>query len=102
MNPLLVPSFRPPGSEFCGQSTRGNSRSGTRTPKLTLLALALLPLASSLAPSAHAQELPLEFRQDAVRYNLSSSNGLPLSSIRGTPPGSDGRAPAEPPGTTNQ
>src|SRR5262245_54774198 len=59
-----------------------------------------------------SQALPLETRPDSVRYNLSSTNGLPLSSVRGAPPGSDGRAPTlaqqqaagltEVPATTNQ
>src|SRR5688572_23221760 len=65
-----------------------------------------------LAANATAQTLPLENRQDSIRYNLSSTNGLPLSSVRGAPPGSDGRAPTlvqqqaagltEVPATTNQ
>ena len=46
-----------------------------------------------LVADATAQTLPLENRQDSIRYNLSSTNGLPLSSVRGAPPGSDGRAP---------
>ncbi len=57
---------------------------------LLTFSLALLLLG---ALDASAQSLPLEIRQDAIHYNLSSSNGLPLSTTRGTPPGSDGRAP---------
>lgn len=43
--------------------------------------------------SSHAQQLPLEIQQDLTRHNLASTNGLPISSTAGTPPGSDGRAP---------
>ncbi|HKX63195.1 MAG TPA: hypothetical protein VJS65_15145, partial [Verrucomicrobiae bacterium] len=102
MKPLHAQTFRAPGSEFCVRPTLGAGKAETRKPKLTLLALALLPLAFSFQPSVFSQELPLEQRPDATRHNLSSTNGLPLSSVRGTPPGSDGRAPVEPPGTTNQ
>lgn len=35
--------------------------------------------------------LPLEIRQDATRYNFQSINGVPLSAIKNTPEGSDGR-----------
>ena len=56
------------------------------------LALALL-LGIWAVPDAAAQALPLEIRQNTIRYNLSSTNGLPLSTVRGTPPGSDGRGP---------
>ena len=45
------------------------------------------------ATGAQAQVQPLEIRQDSTRYNLASTNGMPISSTRGTPPGSDGRAP---------
>ena len=79
---------------------------------LNLLLAAGLFGAAVLAPDAGAQTLPLELRQDAIRHNLSSTNGLPLSSVRGAPPGSDGRAPTlaqqqaagltEVPATTNQ
>ncbi|MBL9136266.1 MAG: hypothetical protein JNK85_10375 [Verrucomicrobiales bacterium] len=65
-----------------------------------------------VAPYAAAQVLPLEIRQDSIRYNLSSTNGMPISSTRGVPPGSDGRGPTlarqqaanltEVPATTNQ
>ena len=51
------------------------------------LLLIFLPLAAT------AQTLPLEIRQDATRYNLGSTNGMPISSTPGTPPGSDGRGP---------
>ena len=59
---------------------------------LLTFSLALV-LGAWATPDAAAQALPLEIRQDAIQYNLSSSNGLPLSTTRGTPPGSDGRAP---------
>ncbi len=55
-------------------------------------AIALLPGGWFVAGAA-AQTLPLELRQDATRYNLASTNGMPISSTRGTPPGSDGRGP---------
>src|SRR5436309_1500883 len=48
---------------------------------------------SALAVAASAQTLPLEMRQYATRYNLGSTNGLPISTTRGVPPGSDGRGP---------
>ncbi|MCC7374468.1 MAG: hypothetical protein IT581_07415 [Verrucomicrobiales bacterium] len=64
------------------------------------------------SPEVVAQALPLEIRQDSIHYNLSSTNGLPISSSRGVPPGSDGRGPTlarqqaanltEVPATTNQ
>ncbi len=69
----------------------------------TLLPAVVLVAGCWLGSKADAQSLPLEIRQDSVRYNLSSTNGLPLSSVRGNPPGSDGRAPGLGlPGTTNQ
>ena len=46
-----------------------------------------------LCASAFGQSLPVAIRQDSTRYNLSSVNGVPLSSTVGVPPGSDGRAP---------
>ncbi len=59
-------------------------------------------LAGLLLPAA-AQVLPLEIRQNNTRYNLASTNGMPLSGTRGTPPGSDGRATNTPaPPTINQ
>ncbi len=76
-----------------------------------LLAAGLLS-GAWLSPDATAQALPLELRQDAIHSNLSSSNGLPISTTRGVPPGSDGRGPTlaqqqaagltEVPATTNQ
>ena len=51
---------------------------------------------------ADAQVLPLQIVQDATPYNLQSTNGVPLSHVVGTPPGSDGRAPFIPSGTPNQ
>ncbi len=47
----------------------------------------------SLATRVAAQVLPLEIRQDTTRYNLASTNGMPISTVRGNPPGSDGRGP---------
>lgn len=65
-----------------------------------------------LAPRVVAQALPLEIRQDLIHDNLSSTNGMPISTTRGVPPGSDGRGPTladqqaanltEVPATTNQ
>ena len=57
-----------------------------------LLAVGLL-VGAWREPDAVAQSLPLELRQDTAHDNLSSTNGLPLSSTRGVPPGSDGRGP---------
>ena len=77
-------------------SSRGTGRSRLGEPAaagaVLRFACALL-LGAWAVPDAAAQSLPLEIRQDAIHYNLSSSNGLPLSTTRGTPPGSDGRAP---------
>lgn len=39
-----------------------------------------------------------ELRQDDTRYNLQSTNGVPISHTVGVPPGSDGRAPGPVPG----
>jgi hypothetical protein len=59
-----------------------------------IVRLALVMLLGTWAtPDAAAQALPLEIRQDAIRYNLSSTNGLPISTAKGVPPGSDGRGP---------
>lgn len=50
-----------------------------------------------LVATAPAQNtLPLENRPELIRFNLSSTNGVPLSNIRNNPPGSDGRGPAAP------
>ncbi len=38
---------------------------------------------------------PAESRQDLTLYNITSRRGLPISSVAGTPAGSDGRVPAE-------
>ncbi len=55
------------------------------------------------AIQAAAQSLPLEIRQNATRYNLASTNGMPISNTNGVPLGSDGRAPVVPaPGTRSQ
>ena len=45
------------------------------------------------APDAAAQALPLEIRQEQTRYNFLSAGGVPISSTRGTPPGSNGAGP---------
>jgi hypothetical protein len=58
-----------------------------KTRRLAILFLTVLPVALA------AQTLPLEIRQEATRYNLGSTNGMPISVTRGTPPGSDGRGP---------
>lgn len=36
---------------------------------------------------------PLEIRQDLTTYNLSSRQGVPISSVANTPPGSNGKVP---------
>lgn len=86
--------------------SRGTGRSGLDWPATAFPALRLacaLLLVAWAVTDAVAQSLPLEIRQDAVRYNASSTNGLPLSNVRGFPAGSDGRAPSLGlPGTTNQ
>ncbi|MDZ8119881.1 hypothetical protein P9H32_14725 [Pontiella sp. NLcol2] len=51
---------------------------------------------------AGAQVLPLQIVQDSTTYNLQSTNGVPLSHVVGSPPGSDGRAPEVPPATGKQ
>src|SRR6186713_2961315 len=63
-----------------------------RLTRILLVATGLLA-GAWLAPDAGAQVLPLEIRQDSIHYNLSSTNGLPISTTRGVPPGSDGRGP---------
>lgn len=73
-------------------NSRGTGRSHRREFWGLRFAFAVL-LIGWAAPAIMAQALPLEIRQDSVRINLSSTNGLPISSVRGTPPGSDGRAP---------
>lgn len=55
--------------------------------------------------AAQSVSMPLENRPDAIRYNLTSTNGMPISHVRGQPQGSDGRAPRPESGsvgTTNQ
>src|SRR5262245_939808 len=89
------PSFRGPGRNRLGKSaaTRGVMR----------LAVVLLLGAWATGAAVAQEAIPLEFRLDAIRYNLSSTNGLPISNVRGTPPGSDGRAPSTGlPATANQ
>jgi hypothetical protein len=46
-----------------------------------------------LEPDAGAQVLPLEFRQEAIQYNLRKTNGLPISTVTNLLVGSDGRGP---------
>lgn len=70
--------------------------------KMPKLLLASAWLACLVLPAA-AQVLPLEIRQDGTRYNLASTNGMPISGVKGIPLGSDGRATNIPaPPTTNQ
>lgn len=88
----------------------GARRAEKRIPWLRMLLTSLAMLGS--VGGIRAQSLPIENLQDAIRYNLSSTNGLPISSVRGVPPGSDGRAPVDgvptpsnpsgAPATTNQ
>ncbi|MCX6902649.1 MAG: hypothetical protein NTW03_04065, partial [Verrucomicrobia bacterium] len=40
-----------------------------------------------------ALQLPLQFSQDTMLYNLQSLRGVPISSVVSNPPGSDGRMP---------
>src|SRR5690349_9939805 len=42
---------------------------------------------------ARSSAATLEIRQNDTLYNLQSYHGVPLSTISGNPPGSDGRAP---------
>lgn len=81
------------GARNSPRSAIGVPRYPFRIPQSVFRVSLALLLGAWAAPDAAAQALPLELRQDAVRHNLSSSNGLPISSVRGTPPGSDGRAP---------
>lgn len=98
-------------------SVRGARRSrlgefASALPVLLLRSALAIVLSAWAVPVARAQSPPLEIRQESIRYNVSSTNGLPLSSTRGKPPGSDGRAPTlaqqqragltEVPATTNQ
>ena len=78
-----------PSSRGTGRSRPGESAAARRALRL---ALAIL-LGAWAAPEAAAQQLPLEIRQEAIRYNLSKTDGLPMSSVTNVPPGSDGRAP---------
>src|SRR5262245_33987563 len=57
---------------------------------LLLSALALL--------EASGQQLPLANNFAKAHYNYQTTNGVPISNIRGNPPGSDGRAPGPVPG----
>jgi len=58
-----------------------------RISRIALVLMTVLPVVG------FAQTLPLEIRQDATHYNLLSTNGMPISTTRGTPLGSDGRGP---------
>ncbi len=89
----------------------GRNHAAMRIPWPQVLLLTSLAILGFVV-EVRAQSVPFELVQDAIRYNLSSTNGLPLSSVRGVPPGSDGRAPVDgvptpsnptgAPGTTNQ
>jgi len=50
-------------------------------------------LLTGLNAALAAIPLPIEFRQDAIPYNLQSQRGAPIGTVVGTPPGSDGRMP---------
>lgn len=54
------------------------------------VALALL---TSRSPAASVA-LPLEFRQDLTSYNLQAVGGVPISTNRNNPPGSNGQMPS--------
>jgi len=76
--------------------SRGTGRSRSRESAVARGTLRLafgLLLGAWAAPDAMAQALPLEIQQDALRYNLRKTNGLPISSVTNVPPGSDGRGP---------
>src|SRR5262245_52849100 len=82
----------------CGS---GRRRPGEPAAARAVLRFACVFLLGAWAvPDAAAQALPLELRQD-VRHNLSSTNGMPISPVRGVPPGSDGRL-TDVSATTNQ
>ncbi|MBC8003340.1 MAG: hypothetical protein H7X97_12205, partial [Opitutaceae bacterium] len=67
---------------------------------LWLITLLFLGSLSGIVASAQTYELRYTAN---TPYNLQSTNGVPLSNVRGTPPGSDGRANNIPtPPTTNQ
>src|ERR1044071_5911680 len=72
--------------------TRESPRPG-RGARMALGPLLALGSLLVLVFQASGQVLPLETRQDAPRYNLGSTNGMPISSPVGLPPGSDGRGP---------
>ncbi len=65
-------------------------------PLLRALWPALMVLFLPCSLLAQTPVLPLEIRQDQTRYNLQSTNGVPLSDVVGNPPGSDGRASVTP------
>ena len=57
--------------------------------KICLLALPVL----IQGMMAQVPKGPLEIRQDLTTYNVSSKQGLPISSVANTPPGSNGKVP---------
>ena len=61
---------------------------------LRLRALWLVPWLS-MGLLGQVPKLPIELRPDLETLNWSSKRGAPLSNTANTPPGSDGRAPAE-------
>lgn len=58
------------------------------------MVLAVLSISTPLF--AQGLMLPLQIDQEKTPYNLQSTNGVPLSSDIGNPPGSDGRVPIGP------
>src|SRR5260221_8075085 len=74
-------------------SSAKQHQGGTRVNRVKAGVQAAMLLLTVWPLIAVGQTLPLEIRQDATRYNLLSTNGMPISSTRGTPPGSDGRGP---------
>src|SRR6185503_6784020 len=59
------------------------------SPRAALAFFVLLIGAATL--SAQEIDLPLEFRQSAVRFNYRAQRGVPISTVTNVPPGSDGR-----------
>ena len=55
--------------------------------------IAALLLVCQLVVTDAAAQIRPEIRQDSTRYNWRTTNGVPLSSTRNVPPGSDGRIP---------
>ena len=76
---------------------------------MRIIRLAACILGSTLLAAGASAQNFVEIRQDATLYNFRKTNGVPLSSTVGVPPGSDGRIPVTPPegetanpATTNQ